>query len=118
MAPTIKRQKKVFVGERRGNGAEQGSRLRAVEQDPLVRMMIIVMDMMVIVVNQMSAGAELGTWEDGGSSNATGWQPEDDDLGEVLRWVSKDIISPSSRPPTYLDLSIFFHFREQKRSRR
>ena len=40
MAPTIKRQKKVFVGERRGNGAEQGSRLRAVEQDPLVRMMI------------------------------------------------------------------------------
>lgn len=68
MAPTIKRQKKVFVGERRGNGAEQGSRLRAVEQDPL-----------------MSAGAELGTWEDGGSSNAAGWQPEDDDLGEVLR---------------------------------
>ena len=88
MAPTIKRQKKVFVGERRGNGAEQGSRLRAVEQDPLVRMMITVMDMMVIVVHQMSAGAELGTWEDGGSSNAAGWQPEDDDLGEVLRWVS------------------------------
>ena len=103
MAPTIKRQKKVFVGERRGNGAEQGSRLRAVEQDPLVRMMITVMDMMVIVVHQMSAGAELGTWEDGGSSNAAGWQPEDDDLGEVLRWVSKDTISPSSRPPTYLD---------------
>ena len=85
MAPTIKRQKKIFVGERRGNGAEQGSRLRAVEQDPLVRMMIIIMDMMVIVVHQMSAGAELGTWEDGGSSNTAGWQPEDDDLGEVLR---------------------------------
>ena len=40
MAPTIKRQKKIFVGERRGNGAEQGSRLRAVEQDPLVRRMV------------------------------------------------------------------------------
>merc|ERR1719180_370910 len=35
MAPTIKRQKKVFVGER-GGAAEQGSRLRAVEHDPLV----------------------------------------------------------------------------------
>jgi len=67
MAPTIKRQKKVFVGER-GGAAEQGSRLRAVEHDPL-----------------MSAGAELGSWEDGGSSNTAGWQPEDDDLGEVLR---------------------------------
>jgi len=66
MAPTIKRQKKIFIGERNGGG-EQGSRLRAVEHDPL-----------------MSAGAELGTWEDG-SSNTAGWQPEDDDLGEVLR---------------------------------
>ena len=35
---------------------------------------------------QMSVGAELGSWEDG-SSNTAGWQPEDDDLGEVLRWV-------------------------------
>ena len=34
----------------------------------------------------MSVGAELGSWEDG-SSNTAGWQPEDDDLGEVLRWV-------------------------------
>jgi len=69
MAPTIKRQKKIFVGEQRGGsgGAEQGSRLRAVEQDPL-----------------MCAGAELGSWEDG-TSNTAGWQPEDDDLGEVLR---------------------------------
>ena len=35
---------------------------------------------------QMSVGAELGSWEDG-SSNTAGWQPEDDDLGEVLRWL-------------------------------
>ena len=46
MAPTIKRQKKIFIGERGsggGSGAEQGSRLRAVEQDPLVRRMMMVM---------------------------------------------------------------------------
>ena len=49
---------------------------------------VIVICMMMIVVDQMSAGAELGTWEDGGLSNTSGWQPEDDDLGEVLRWVS------------------------------
>ena len=42
--------------------------------------------MMMMLFHQMSAGAELGTWEDG-SSNTAGWQPEDDDLGEVLRWV-------------------------------
>ena len=32
----------------------------------------------------MSAGAELGSWEEG-SANTSGWQPEDEDLGEVLR---------------------------------
>ena len=32
----------------------------------------------------MTAGAELGSWEEG-SANTAGWQPEDEDLGEVLR---------------------------------
>ena len=53
MAPTIKRQKKIFIGERGsggGSGAEQGSRLRAVEQDPLVRRMMMVMIMMMVMM--------------------------------------------------------------------
>ena len=56
MAPTIKRQKKIFIGERGsggGSGAEQGSRLRAVEQDPLVRKMMMVMIMMMILMKIM-----------------------------------------------------------------
>jgi len=68
MAPTIRKQKKIFIGDRGGGGGEErGSRLRAVEHDPL-----------------MSAGAELGSWEEG-SAHTAGWQPEDEDLGEVLR---------------------------------
>merc|ERR1719370_2441537 len=68
MAPTIRKQKKIFIGDRGGGvGEERGSRLRAVEQDPL-----------------MTAGAELGSWEEGSATTA-GWQPEDEDLGDVLR---------------------------------
>ena len=44
-------------------------------------------NILFIMFDQMSAGAELGSWEDGGSSNTAGWHPEDNDLGEVLRWL-------------------------------
>jgi len=65
MAPTIKRQQKVFVGSREQR-PEPGSRLQAVEQDPL-----------------LGLGAELGSWEEGGG--VQGWEAEDADLGEALR---------------------------------
>lgn len=64
MVPTIKKQKKVFIGQ--APRQEQGSRLKAVEQDPLVGL-----------------GAELGSWEEAG--NPGGWEAEDGDMGEVLR---------------------------------
>ena len=51
MAPTIKRQKKVFVGERNG-AVEQGSRLRAVEHDPLVRNRMIIMMIVMIMMRR------------------------------------------------------------------
>ena len=64
--------------------------MRAVEHDPLVSNILSPEDIQIRTINKfylnhkMSAGAELGSWEEG-SANTAGWQPEDEDLGEVLR---------------------------------
>ena len=62
MAPSIKKQKKIFVGKE--NLSQRESRLSAQNTDP---------------INIM--GAELGNWGD----EITGWEPEDVDIIDVMK---------------------------------
>ena len=62
MAPSIKKQKKIFVGKE--SPSQRNSRLTAQNIDP---------------INTM--GAELGSWGD----QNTGWEPEDEDIIDVMK---------------------------------
>ena len=62
MAPSIKKQKKIFVGKK--NPSQRENRLSAQNTDP---------------INTM--GAELGNWGD----EITGWEPEDEDIIDVMK---------------------------------
>ena len=66
MAPQIKKQKKVFVGKESPN--QRQSRLSAQNTDPIITM-----------------GAELGNWGD----QNTGWDPEDEDIIDVMKGQRK-----------------------------
>ena len=62
MTPSIKKQKKIFVGKE--SPSQRNSRLTAQNIDP---------------INTM--GAELGNWGD----QNTGWEPEDEDIIDVMK---------------------------------